>query len=193
VFSSSFLEKNTYGIHRSIKSMSGIPQVLHLKAEHVDVANSFFDLLTKAVNVKQPMMDEESMVHIYNLMQHTFNRMLDQRSNDTIQPQDRKMEIYRDYCQLVMKNYQQWHHIGHYAEVMHLTVPHLCSTIKAASDRTAGELINDAILMDAKAQLKISNLPIKEIALTLGFENVSFFNRFFKTNVGVTPKVYRNS
>jgi AraC-like DNA-binding protein len=46
--------------------------------------------------------------------------------------------------------------------------------------------------MDAKAQLKITTLPIKEIANTLGFENVAFFNRFFKSHVGITPKAYRN-
>ena len=48
-------------------------------------------------------------------------------------------------------------------------------------------------LEDAKAQLKLSVTPIKEIAISLGFENVAFFNRFFKTHVGTTPKNYRNS
>ena len=72
-----------------------------------------------------------------------------------------------------------------------MTVPHLCSTIKQASTRTAGDLIVEAILTDAKAQLKLSISPIKEIAMSLGFENVAFFNRFFKTHTGVTPKAYR--
>ncbi|MBQ3633290.1 MAG: AraC family transcriptional regulator, partial [Paludibacteraceae bacterium] len=39
---------------------------------------------------------------------------------------------------------------------------------------------------------KITNLQIKEIALSLGFDNVAFFNRFFKSHVGLTPKAYRN-
>jgi AraC-like DNA-binding protein len=47
--------------------------------------------------------------------------------------------------------------------------------------------------MDAKSQLKVSNVPIKEIAAKLGFENVAFFNRFFKSHVGVTPRAYRNT
>jgi AraC-like DNA-binding protein len=46
--------------------------------------------------------------------------------------------------------------------------------------------------MDAKAQLKVTTMPIKEIAMRLGFENVAFFNRFFKSHVGVTPRAYRN-
>ena len=48
-------------------------------------------------------------------------------------------------------------------------------------------------MTDAKAQLKITNLQVKEIAMSLGFENLAFFNRFFKTHTGMTPKSYRNS
>jgi YesN/AraC family two-component response regulator len=105
---------------------------------------------------------------------------------------DRKSEIFQEYSDLVMKHYQEWHHVSEYAEAMHITVPHLCSTIKQASHRTAGDLIVEAIITDAKAQLKLSIAPIKEIGLSLGFENVAFFNRFFKTHTGVTPKNYRN-
>ena len=42
-----------------------------------------------------------------------------------------------------------------------------------------GDIIIEAILTDAKSQLKITNMQIKEIALSLGFDNVAFFNRFF--------------
>ena len=76
---------------------------------------------------------------------------------------------------------------------MRLTLPHLCSTIKSVGKRTAGDIIVEAILTDAKSQLKITNLQIKEIAISLGFDSVAFFNRFFKSHVGVTPKVYRNA
>jgi AraC-like DNA-binding protein len=92
-----------------------------------------------------------------------------------------------------MKHYHEWHHVSDYAEALRITVPHLCSTIKQASHRTAGDSIAEAILTDAKAQLKLSTTPIKEIAISLGFENVAFFNRFFKTHEGVTPRHYRNS
>ena len=110
-----------------------------------------------------------------------------------MKPLDRKTEIYQDYCQLVLKHYQEWHHVSQYAEAMRLTLPHLCSTIKSVGDRTAGDIIIEAIITDAKSQLKITNLQVKEIALSLGFDNVAFFNRFFKSRVGVTPKAYRNA
>ena len=35
------------------------------------------------------------------------------------------------------------------------------------------------------------NEPVKNIALSLGFNNISFFNKFFKQHTGVTPQEYR--
>ncbi|MCD8183344.1 MAG: helix-turn-helix domain-containing protein [Bacteroides sp.] len=55
------------------------------------------------------------------------------------------------------------------------------------------EIINDALIVDAKTQLRTSNTPVKDIALTLGFNNAAFFNKFFKRHVGMTPQMYRNS
>jgi len=75
---------------------------------------------------------------------------------------------------------------------MRITLPHLCSTIRSVSERTAGDIIIDAILTDAKAQLKLTTRQIKEIAMSLGFDNVAFFNRFFKSHTGSTPKSYRS-
>ena len=137
------------------------------------------------------MLNSERMVHIYNLVHLVFQDYFVANSDNTSKLIDRKTEIYHEYSELVMKHYREWHHVAEYASVMHITVPHLCSTIKQASSRTAGDLIVEALMTDAKAQLKLSILPIKEIAMSLGFENVAFFNRFFKTHAGLTPKAYR--
>ena len=48
-------------------------------------------------------------------------------------------------------------------------------------------------MMDIKAQLKSTELPIKGDCLSLGFNNMSFFNRYFKRHTGMTPQEYRNS
>lgn len=60
-----------------------------------------------------------------------------------------------------------------------------------AVGNTPLEVIASVILMDAKSRLKSSNEPVKNIALSLGFNNISFFNKFFKQHTGVTPQEYR--
>ena len=192
VFSSSFLEKNAYSIRRPRLVMAEACQIVNVTAEQSKVIVDFSSVLEAAVNCTPCMLNSERMVHVYNLIHLMFQDYFVANSGTTTKPMDRKSEIFQEYSDLVMKHYQEWHHVSEYAEAMHITVPHLCSTIKQASHRTAGDLIVEAIITDAKAQLKLSIAPIKEIGLSLGFENVAFFNRFFKTHTGVTPKNYRN-
>lgn len=193
IFSSSFLEKNAYSIRRPRLVTVDACQIVNVTSEQAKIINDFSQLIEESVNCSPSMLNSERMVHIYNLVHMVFQDYFVANSDATSKVMDRKTEIYHEYSELVMKHYHEWHHVSDYAEALHITVPHLCSTIKQASQRTAGDLIVEAILTDAKAQLKLSVTPIKEIAISLGFENVAFFNRFFKTHVGTTPKNYRNS
>ena len=191
-FSSSFMEKNAFKSQMSLTALRIQSPIIHLGDEQGKVMCETAELLIKAMNTRPSMLTSDNMVHIFNLVQSSYASYARRQEKDfLLRPQDRKTQIYQDYCQLVLKNYQQWHHVNQYAEAMHITLPHLCATIKAVSSRTAGDIITEAILTDAKAQLKITNLQIKEIALSLGFDNIGFFNRFFKAHVGVTPKSYR--
>lgn len=193
IFSSSFLEKNAYSIRRPRLVTVDACQIVNVTSEQAKIITDFSQLIEESVNCSPSMLNSERMVHIYNLVHLVFQDYFVANSDATSKVMDRKTEIYHEYSELVMKHYHEWHHVSDYAEALHITVPHLCSTIKQASQRTAGDLIVEAILTDAKAQLKLSVSPIKEIAISLGFENVAFFNRFFKTHVGTTPKNYRNS
>lgn len=193
LFSSSFLEKNTFSNRMSMTALQLHSPIIHLNEEQGEVIKGVANVLSLAMNTRPSMLNSENMVHVFNLLQTTYASYARSQSEYVVRPTDRKTEIYQDYCQLVLKHYQEWHHVSQYADAMRITLPHLCTTIKSVSSRTAGDIITDAILTDAKAQLKITNLQIKEIALSLGFENVAFFNRFFKLHVGITPKSYRSN
>jgi AraC-like DNA-binding protein len=192
VFSSSFVEKNSYGLRRFSLPTQLYKPMVHLNYEQTEVVVNFSKTLELAINSTPSMLSSERMAHVFNLIQQTYID-LSAVGADGVQSQDRKTEIFHEYSDMVLRHYCEWHNVSAYADAMHITVPHLCSTIKQVSGHTAGDIIADAILMDAKAQLKVTSRPIKEISMHLGFENVSFFNRFFKSHVGVTPRVYRNS
>ena len=193
VFSSSFLEKYTVNNKMSLSSLQLHSPKLSISENHAQVICKMYDAVVAALNAEPSMLDTEKMVHVFNLLRTSYAKYAHEQDEYVVKPLDRKTEIYQDYCQLVLKHYQEWHHVSQYAEAMRLTLPHLCSTIKSVGDRTAGDIIIEAIITDAKSQLKITNLQVKEIALSLGFDNVAFFNRFFKSRVGVTPKAYRNA
>ena len=44
----------------------------------------------------------------------------------------------------------------------------------------------------AKKMLNDTNMKIIDIAYALGFENASYFTRFFKKRTGLSPQEYKN-
>ncbi|MCC8062974.1 MAG: helix-turn-helix domain-containing protein [Rikenellaceae bacterium] len=102
-------------------------------------------------------------------------------------------EICKELLRLVMKHYATERRVSFYADRMRLSAQHLCTTVKQQTGKTVADLIADVVIMDAKALLKSTNMPIKEISISLSFPNVSFFGKYFKRYVGMSPQQYRNS
>ncbi|MCR5049957.1 MAG: AraC family transcriptional regulator [Paludibacteraceae bacterium] len=195
VFASKFLDKHTFDIRMSTQAMQIHSPIISVSDEQAKVLCHFYDTLVMALNAQPTMLDSEKMVHIFNLLQSSYAKYAreQEKAGQSRASVDRKMELYQEYCNLVLKHYHEWHRVADYAKAMSLTMPHLCSSISAVGPHTAAELLADALLTDAKSQLKLTTTPIKEISQSLGFDNVAFFNRFFKAHVGVTPKSYRQN
>lgn len=104
----------------------------------------------------------------------------------------RDQEILDEFIQLAFENYATEHQVTFYARAIGLSLAHFSTTISQACGKTAQEIITRLIILDAKAQLKGSNLHVNKIALSLGFTTATSFNRYFRKNVGMTPEQYRN-
>lgn len=53
--------------------------------------------------------------------------------------------------------------------------------------------LNTVRLTEVKRLLKESNLSVSEIAYSCGYNNISHFNRLFKSEIGISPKAYRDA
>lgn len=104
---------------------------------------------------------------------------------------NRNHEIFYEFIQLLAEQYTSQHTVTYYAQQLGLTLPHFCTTIKKVSGKTPLETIASLITTDAKTQLKSTDTPVKEIAFSLGFHNLPFFNKYFKQHTGLTPQEYR--
>lgn len=191
LFSADFLEKHAYMPKNSATGFMMPSPVISMGEEKGQLIVKTFETLMQATDCHA--LNTNIMTHFFNMLQQYYVEYALQQNQNAGRPADRKMEIYQDYCNLVLKHYHEWRQVADYANAMHITLPHLCTTVKQASGKTASEFISDAIITDAKAQLKITKLQVKEIALSLGFTNMAFFNRFFKLHTGYTPKEYRKA
>ena len=64
---------------------------------------------------------------------------------------------------------------------------------KNSTHSTPLQIINDRIVLEAKRQLQHTSLNIKEISYNLGFEDPSYFVKFFKRQTGYLPSDFREA
>ena len=77
------------------------------------------------------------------------------------------------------------------AAAMHLSPRYLSDLLKQETGKTAMELIHVFLIKEAKNLLKASDNSISETAYKLGFENLPYFSRLFKKEVGVSPNQFK--
>lgn len=76
----------------------------------------------------------------------------------------------------------------HYmANKLNISPGYLSDTLKQESGKTALEHIHIYLIAEAKNRLIGETQSVSEIAYALGFENLSYFSRLFKREVGVSP------
>lgn len=119
------------------------------------------------------------------------------RNYDTVQRSKNEttstaQNIFNTYLKLVSQHFLTVRKVADYANMLHVSPDHLNRAIKACSDKTAHDLIDEMLLMEAKVYLLHTKLTISEIAYKLQFADPSHFNRFFKKRSGETPLQFRN-
>lgn len=80
-----------------------------------------------------------------------------------------------------------------YAEKLCVTPNYLNKLCKQERGVTAGHVVRQRIVVEAKRLLQFSSYNINEIARELCFESTSYFVTFFKKQEGITPESYRKS
>lgn len=123
-------------------------------------------------------------------IRNTFDTMQEKQK-----PEDRRSRaerIFVQYIQLVERNYKEQRQVQWYASQMDLSPKYLCEAISAVSRRSPNEWIDKFVTTEIRNQLRHTNKRISEIAAEMHFPTQSFFGKYFKDNVGVSPTDYRN-
>jgi AraC family transcriptional regulator, transcriptional activator of pobA len=106
----------------------------------------------------------------------------------TLEPTGATVEALR---KLVEEHFHKQRQLAFYADKLAMTVDRLNDHVRRATGVTAGHLIRQRVLTEAKRQLVFTSQPIHEIAYELAFSDPSHFARFFRKQTGTTPHEFR--
>jgi AraC family transcriptional activator of pobA len=107
----------------------------------------------------------------------------------TLQPADATVAQLRA---LVDEFFRKERQLGFYAERLGMTIDRLNDHVKRATGVTAGHVVRQRVLSEAKRQLVFTMQPIQDIAEELAFSDPSHFARFFRKHTGTTPHEFRD-
>lgn len=163
----------------------------------VNVQGNMFKYLDDYLTLWANMSNDDSVSLHPNVINHSMHNVLLTIStlyaDKPFEPvvRNRQEEIYRELLQLITQNYVQHRSAQFYAQKLDLTPQHLSTTIRQVTGGTVLDLIAHVVIMDAKAKLKSTNLSVQEIAYSLNFPTPSFFGKYFKRYVGMSPLAYK--
>jgi len=92
-----------------------------------------------------------------------------------------KLEAFLELIETNVFNLKQ---VSEYAAMMNLSTYQLNAITRETLGKTCSELINEHIILEAKRYLLATSNQINQIADHLGYEDVSYFIRFFKKHTG---------
>ncbi|MFO7524656.1 MAG: AraC family transcriptional regulator [Ignavibacteriaceae bacterium] len=98
-----------------------------------------------------------------------------------------------DFMELLDAHISKNKQPAQYAKMLNLTPYQLNTITKTALGKTSSELINEQIILESKRYLLSTSNQIKEIAYHLGYEDTSYFIRFFKKHTGLSPEAFRSN
>ncbi len=94
---------------------------------------------------------------------------------------------FRQMEDLIEKHFREIKSPGQYAEMMNISSKHLNRITQQVASKTAGDVILERVILEAKKQFVLQTSSLSEIAYTLGYDDYAYFSKLFKKKAGETP------
>lgn len=192
-FSSKYVENNDKAkiLLDAIYSTLGKPKI-SLSDKGAMMTEKYFKLLIDIYEMSDDKLKREIADNIFSDAHKGISLIYKKKTDNENITSSKSEQLCKAFTQLVMQHYNDNRNVAWYAEKLGITHAHLCSIVKQSTGKTCADIISSMVIMDAKSQLKSTHQSIQVISDSLNFANMSFFGKYFKRHVGMSPLEYRN-
>ena len=168
--------------------------VIEIDQNEMDLMVKYYDLMVFKMDHPEMNFGTQTMRDIircfaFDLLSN-INKHVDQENEDMLRQGDR---IYRRFMLLLADNTSINRSVKSYADELCVSPKYLTSVCRKHSDHTASDLIATAIVSRIKQLLLYRDMSIKEVASEMGFDNLSFFGKYVRKHLGLSPNKYRKA
>lgn len=181
-----------YTGNKMIKSDTALhdvsPYIVLSEENLTDLSQTFAELRTEYL--KNKLLGKEIICLLLKVFVLKYIRNSNKK-NKINRSVDHKKQIVDDFSNLVNQHYRDLKTTSQYAQKLNLSPNYLNVLIKESLDISAGQLIKNRVILEAKRLLLHTTLSVTEISYKLGFTDNSHFGKYFKSATNQSPNLYR--
>ena len=133
------------------------------------------------------LMLQSMLYEFYDFISPMFNQQMTERNYSSADV------IFKHFMSIASAEAPRRRDVSYYADKLCITPKYLSAICKKQTGNTASEIINKMTVRYISEMLHSSDKSIKEIASDTGFDNLSFFGKYVKRELGMSPREYRSS
>ena len=165
--------------------------VFSLNNDEARLFKQYYNLLYEKLTGTPRKHQKELFDALLEMFHYDFYDTMERFYNENPKTFSSSEVLFRNFLELLNVPGNNCRKVAFYADKLHVSPKYLSAVCKEVSGQTAFELINQYVLKNVKYMLQWSPKSIKEIAMELDFPNLSFFGKYVKRYLGVSPKQYR--
>jgi AraC family transcriptional activator of pobA len=175
---------NDYNFYHSIHNR---PEMVFEENEMMKIL-PYFELLIQEDHQNNKM-QLDKMLNLLDCIHIEISR----KYSETYSHQTHSYNIKINKFELLLEHYFKQEKLpSFYAGKLNITLKHLNRICNEILKKTATEVITNRVVLEIKRMLIDKQLAVNEIAFAVGYEDYSYFSRFFKKQTGFSPTEFRN-
>lgn len=163
-----------------------------IDANTAEIGTSYISLIRKELNKRNSFGNEQVIRFLLKSFLISVERVHRTTTKNNIEITNQHELLYYKFKELIEENYMIHSSVSFYAAALYISSKTLSTISKSMVQKTPSQLITERIVLQAKRLLQFTSLQVGEVAFRLGFEDVSYFIKYFKRNMGLSPKAYRD-
>ena len=185
----------------SVADMSNLKfnPVVHLNGDDIKLCDTYFQLLRDRMKFSTSVLTPDIvrmlfgtiLLEILSIMRRNSEQMAEEVQHEDINSSLHKKRIVDDFMRLVEESDGRIRRVDDFASQLNVTPKYLSTILKEVMNRRPSTYIQLYTLKAIERRLRFTDMTMQEIANDLNFPNPSFFGKYCKEHLGMTPLEYR--